>query len=51
MRGISLARFAPLTGVVFVPLLVGAQVLEGSPPDVDAPTSNVVRFGPSTTPR
>jgi hypothetical protein len=44
MRGISLARFAPLTGVVFVPLLVGAQVLEGSPPDVDAPTSNVVRF-------
>ena len=44
MPRITLARLAPLTGVAFVPLLVASQVLEGNPPDVDAPTSEVVRF-------
>jgi hypothetical protein len=44
MRQITEARLAPLTGVAFVPLVIAAQVLEGNPPDVDAPTGEVVTF-------
>ena len=38
------ARLAPLTGVVAVLLLIGALIVEGQPPDADAPTDDVVRF-------
>ena len=44
MRRMSFERLASLTGVAFVPLLVASQVLEGNPPDVDAPTAKVVQF-------
>src|ERR671911_1220774 len=39
-----LERLAPLTGVVAVLLLIGALIVEGQPPDADAPTDDVVRF-------
>jgi hypothetical protein len=44
MPAFPLNRLTPLAGVAFVPLLVVSQILEGNPPDIDGPTSTVVRF-------
>jgi hypothetical protein len=44
MNELSMNRLAPLSGVVFLPLIVGAFLLLGETPDTDAPTREVFEY-------